>query len=174
VTAEYERVATPDEVVQRASELAARTIVVDVEPFVAWWDSGQELLDSGVARVISELGGLDGVQVLCFATNSVRRPSQVPVGASAQVVYLASAAKPLQIAQYQSLPRPGVVIGDQLLTDGVLARRLGYAFLHYCPASAGMPAGPRLLRYSGWPVLPLVFPKREARITPLRPRRRSS
>lgn len=157
MTGQYERIATPDEVVRRATQLSASTIVVDVEPLVAWWDSGQEPLDSGVASMVSQLGELDGVRVLCFATNSARRPSRLPAGTAAKVIYLASAAKPLQIAQYQSLPVPGVVIGDQVLTDGVLARRLGYAFLHYCPDPAGMPLGPRLLRYCGWPVLPFLF-----------------
>jgi hypothetical protein len=107
--------------------------------------------------MVSELGQLGGVSVLCFATNSVRRPSAVPAGAGAQVVYLASAGKPLQIAPYQTMPTPGVVIGDQVLTDGVLARRLGFAFLHYCPDPASMPIGPRLLRYCGQLVLPVVF-----------------
>jgi predicted HAD superfamily phosphohydrolase YqeG len=157
VTAGYERFASASDALRRAGELAPKTVIIDVEPLVAWWDSGQEPLDSGVARTVSQLGGLAGVSVLCFSTNSARRPSRVPAGAAAQVVYLASAGKPLQIAPYQSLPLPGVVIGDQLLTDGVLARRLGYAFLHYCPEPAGMPLGPRLLRYCGWMFLPFVF-----------------
>jgi predicted HAD superfamily phosphohydrolase YqeG len=157
VTAGYERFATTGDVLQRVSELTPRTVIVDIEPFVAWWDSGQEPLDSGVATTVSQLGGLPGVSVLCFATNSARRPSRVPVGAAAQVVYLASAGKPLQIAQYRSLPAPGVVIGDQVLTDGILARRLGYAFLHYCTEPADMPTGPRLLRACGRPLLPFLF-----------------
>ncbi|HYK66866.1 MAG TPA: hypothetical protein VEV45_02890 [Streptosporangiaceae bacterium] len=154
----YERFTTADAVFQRARELTPRTIIIDVEPLVAWWDTGRDQLDSGVESVVSQLGGLAGLRVLCFATNSARRPSRVPTGEAAQVVYLASAGKPLQVAHYQSLPAPGAVIGDQVLTDGILARRLGYAFLHYCPAPADMPIGPRLLQYGGRPVLPLLFP----------------
>jgi predicted HAD superfamily phosphohydrolase YqeG len=157
VTAGYERFASVSELLQRARELSPKTAIVDVEPLVAWWDSGQEPLDSGVATMVSELGEVGGVSILCFATNSARRPSRVPAGAGAQVVYLASAGKPLQIAPYQTMPAPGVVIGDQVLTDGVLARRLGFAFLHYCPEPAVMPIGPRLLRYFGQFVLPVVF-----------------
>ena len=41
----------------RARELSVRTMIFDVEPLVAWWDSGQESLDRGVAAVVSELGG---------------------------------------------------------------------------------------------------------------------
>ena len=162
MTSGYERFASVSDVLQRARELAPRTMIVDVEPLVAWWDSGQEPLDSGVARMVSQLGAIAGASVLCFATNSARRPSRVPAGAAAEVVYLASAGKPLETAQYQSLPGPGVVIGDQLLTDGILARRLGYTFLHYCPDPASMPMGPRLLRYCGWLARPLVFPQAQS------------
>ena len=157
MTGGYERFASASRLLQRARELSPKTAIVDVEPLVAWWDSGQEPLDAGVASMVSELGELGGVSVLCFATNSVRRPSAVPAGAGAHVVYLASAGKPLQIAPYQTMPAPGVVIGDQVLTDGVLARRLGFAFLHYCPDPASMPIGPRLLRYCGQLVMPVVF-----------------
>jgi hypothetical protein len=38
-----------------------------------------------------------------------------------------------------------VVIGDQVATDGMLARRLGYTFLHYRPGLERVPViiGPR-------------------------------
>lgn len=159
MTAAYERFASASDVLRRASDLSPKTVIVDIEPLVAWWDSGQEPLDSGIASMVSQLDALAGVSVLCFATNSARRPSRIPAGTAAQVVYVASAGKPLQIARYQSLPAPGVVLGDQVLTDGVLARRLGYTFLHYCPEPATMPIGPRLLQYCGRLALPLVFPK---------------
>ena len=157
MTARYQRFASVGDVLRRARELSPGTVIIDIEPLVAWWDGGQEALDSGVARVVNELRVLPGLRVLCFSTNSARRPSRLPAGEAAQVVYLASAGKPLQTAQYRSFPSPGVVIGDQVLTDGILARRLGYAFLHYCPDPAGMPIGPRLLRYGGRPFLPFLF-----------------
>lgn len=157
MTGHYERFAAVSDVLRRVRELSPKTVIIDIEPLVAWWDGGQEPLDSGVASIVSELGGLPGLRVLCFSTNSARRPSRLPAGVAAQVVYLASAGKPLQSAPYQSFPAPGIMIGDQVLTDGILARRLGYAFLHYCPEPAGMPIGPRLLRYGGRPVLPFLF-----------------
>lgn len=159
MTADYERFRTVGDLLQRTRERSPRTVIIDVEPLVAWWDSGPEPLDAGVASMVSQLGALAGISVLCFATNSARRPAQVPAGAAAQVVYLASAAKPFRIAPYQALPAPGVVLGDQVLTDGVLARRLGYAFLHYCPEPARMPAGPRLLRFCGSLAQPFLFPE---------------
>ena len=114
---------------RQAGALSARTLVFDVEPLVAYWDGGQEALDQGIARVLDEVAALPAVQVVCFATNSSRRPSVAPSKAGLQVVYLASAGKPARIGPYRRFPRPGMVIGDQVATDGILARRLGYAFV---------------------------------------------
>ncbi|MGH3154959.1 MAG: hypothetical protein ACRDNF_00065 [Streptosporangiaceae bacterium] len=73
------------------------------------------------------------------------------------VRYLTSAGKPLRIRTYRGLPRPGAVIGDQVATDGVLAWRLGYSFVHYRPQTADIPLGPRLMRYLGLPIQPFLF-----------------
>lgn len=153
----YECLAELDEVLRRVRALSARTVIFDIEPLVAYWDTGQEDLDRGVALVVSRAGALPGVQVLCFATNSARRPSVVPGSDGVRVIYLASAGKPLRIARYQELPAPGVVVGDQVATDGVLARRLGYEFVQYCPQLGVLPAGPRLMGLLGSLVRPLLF-----------------
>jgi len=68
-----------------------------------------------------------------------------------------SAGKPLRTAPYRGLPRPAAVVGDQLLTDGLLARRLGCAFLHWDPPLDGVPAGPRVLRLLGRLARPVLF-----------------
>ena len=141
---------------RRAGELSARTVIFDVEPLVAYWNGTQETLDEGVARVLGEMAVLPTVEVVCFSTNSSRRPSVVPSAAGARVVYLASAGKPLRTTPYQRFPRPGVVIGDQVATDGILARRLGYAFIQFDPP-AELPAGPRLMAAAGRLVRPLLF-----------------
>ena len=153
----YERLAGLDEVLHRARELQARTVVFDIEPLVAYWDSGQAALDRGVALVLSQVEAVPSVQVVCFATNSVRRPSSVSPGGGVRVVYLASARKPLRITAYQSFPRPGMVIGDQIATDGILARRLGYVFVQCSPPLDRVPAGPRLMDRLGQLVRPLLF-----------------
>jgi hypothetical protein len=158
VTARYERFVSPHDVLTRAAELSASTYVVDVEPLVASWHSGQRQLDDGVARTAGQLCAIAGVRVVCFATNSVRRPAATPACPTARVLYVASARKPLLTGLYRTLPRPGVVIGDQVGTDGALARRLDFTFLHYCPEVSGMPVGPRLLRYCGRLLLPVLFP----------------
>jgi hypothetical protein len=81
----------------------------------------------------------------------------VPACEGIQVRYMASARKPLHTAPYRDLPRPGAVAGDQLPTDGVLAYRLGFTFLHYVPEMTGVPAGPALMHRWGELLRPLLF-----------------
>ena len=146
-----------DEVLDRAGELSVRTIIFDVEPLVSWWDNTQESLDWGVAMVVGKCAALPTVRALVFSTNSVRRPSVLPAGGDVAVSYLASAAKPLRTAPYRDLPRPGAVVGDQIPTDGLLARRLGYTFLHYQPRLDDIPLGPRLMHRLGRLAVPLLY-----------------
>jgi hypothetical protein len=153
----YERAAGLGDAVRRAGKFSPRTVILDVEPLVAYWDSGRESLDRGIALVLGEVAAVPGVQVVCFATNSPRRPSVVPGAAGLRVVYLASAGKPLRTAAYRGFPRPGVVFGDQVATDGILARRLGYVFVLYDPRLAHVPPGPRLMGACGRLVRPLLF-----------------
>jgi predicted HAD superfamily phosphohydrolase YqeG len=141
----------------RAATLSARTVVFDVEPLVASWDSGTERLDRGIALVLNEVAVVPDVQVVCFATNSLRRPTTQPRAAGLRVVYLAAAGKPLRTAAYRDFPRPGVVIGDQVATDGFLARRLRYTFVLYDPRTRDLPLGPRLMGACGRLLRPLLF-----------------
>jgi predicted HAD superfamily phosphohydrolase YqeG len=153
----YRRAADLDTMLKIAGELSAKTLVFDIEPLVAYWDSGQDALDQGVAAVLAKAVTVPGVAVVCFATNSLRRPTTVPSQPGVRVVYLASARKPLWTAPYADFPRPGVVIGDQIATDGLLARRLGYTFLDYRPPGIHVPWGPRLMNYGGRLARPLIF-----------------
>jgi len=155
--ATYERLTELRDVLARAGELSVRTMIFDVEPLVAWWDSGQESLDRGVAAIVGELRAVPAARVVVFATNSARRPSAVPSVPGLRVMYLASAGKPLRTAPYRGLPGPGAVIGDQVPTDGLLARRLGYTFLHWNPPLTGVPLGPRLMHLLGRVAKPLLF-----------------
>jgi hypothetical protein len=49
------------------------------------------------------------------------------------------------------------VIGDQVATDGLLAHRLGYTFLHWSPRLTGVPLGPKLMNLLGRLAKPLFF-----------------
>lgn len=152
-----EQLAELRETLARARELAVRTLIFDVEPLVAWWDSGQESLDRGVTAIVAHVvKEVPEVRMVVFATNSARRPSEVPSVPGVGVIYLASAGKPVRISPYRAFPRPGAVIGDQAATDGLLALRLGYAFLHWSPAMTGVPLGPRLMGLLGGLAWPLI------------------
>jgi predicted HAD superfamily phosphohydrolase YqeG len=153
----YEQLTELPRVLARARELSVRTLILDVEPLVAWWDSGQQALDGGIATVLSQLDEVPELRVLVFATNSARRPSAIPLVPGVRVVYVASAGKPLRTAPYRGLPKPGAVIGDQLPTDGLLARRLGFTFLHWDPKLSGVPPGPKVLHQLGRLARPLFF-----------------
>jgi hypothetical protein len=167
VSAAYERVTSLAELFARVGELALATLVFDIEPLVAPWNGGQQGLDRGVAEILGQAETVPSVRAVVFSTNSARRPSVLPAapgdggpggdGAGLRVEYVASAAKPLRIAPYRDLPRPGAVIGDQLPTDGVLAYRLGYLFLHYDPPYGHVPIGPRLMHRWGRVVRPVLF-----------------
>ena len=168
-------------------ELGARTLVFDVEPLVAVWATDTATLDAGLGetlRRIEEFGGsgvteaavaeavaaeaeavaaeaerasAGGPEVVLFATNSARRPTALPSLAGVRVGYRASASKPLRIKGYRDLPRPGVVIGDQIATDGALAWRLGFDFVFYRPERDRIPVRPRLLHLVGRGMRPLLF-----------------
>ena len=49
------------------------------------------------------------------------------------------------------------VVGDQIATDGILARRLGYTFVLYDPHLGEVPAGPRLMGAWGKLMRPLLY-----------------
>jgi len=157
VTSSYVRLTGLADLFAKARELSVQTMIFDVEPLVAPWHGSQESLDQGIARILGDARTVPSVRVVVFATNSARRPSALPACGGLQVRYLASARKPLRTAPYRDLPRPGAVAGDQLPTDGILAHRLGFTFLHYVPELAGVPRGPRLMHRWGEVVRPVLF-----------------
>lgn len=158
----YEPVSNERDAQEQIRETGARSVILDIEPVVAAWNTSRPVLDQGVARVLGWITAVPCVRVVCFATNSVRKPSVMPVVPGVRVEYLSSARKPLRLSSYARLPRPGVVVGDQIATDGVLAWRLGYMFIHFRPPSGSMPAGPAVLYRSGGFIRPFLFRRRSA------------
>ena len=163
VTSDYVRVTGLADLFGKARELSVQTMIFDVEPLVAPWNSSQEALDQGIARILSDARTVPSVRAVVFSTNSARRPSALPACDGVQVSYLASAGKPLRTAPYHGLPRPGAVAGDQLPTDGILAHRLRFTFLHYTPELSGVPLGPGLMHHWGELVRPLLFRRPETK-----------
>ncbi|WP_344655656.1 hypothetical protein [Catenulispora subtropica] len=148
---------TMDEVWTLMEAQSARSLVFDVEPLVAIWGTDTVTLDSGVVETLRRLGRVPGREVVLFSTNSARRPTVLPGLPDARVGYRSSAVKPLRTKEYRDLPRPGLVVGDQLATDGALAWRLGFDFVHYHPPRDWIPPGPRLMMALGELLRPLLF-----------------
>lgn len=158
MTVPYQSFADPAQVARIIRDLAARTVILDVEPLIAFWDTDQQDLGDGVTTILDRLGADPGeLRHVVFATNSARRPRTLPDIDGLQVRYLALARKPLRTRPYRDLPTPGIVIGDQIATDGVLAWRLGYTFLRYMPDTYTIPLGPRVMGGLGRPLLKLLF-----------------
>ena len=81
--ASYQRAASLDAALTYAGNLSGRTVIFDIEPLAASWDSDQDALERGVALLISRASQLPEVQVVCFAANAPRRPQAVPGSAGA-------------------------------------------------------------------------------------------
>ena len=156
MSADYQQFADVSELPSLVAGLGARTVVFDIEPLVATWDGTQGSLDRGISLTLDLVLTMPGVRAVCFATNSARRPATLRSVPGIDVSYLVSARKPMHTATYARLPTPGVVVGDQVMTDGLLAKRLGYAFLHYRPPQPA-PPGPRVLDIAGRFARPLIF-----------------
>jgi predicted HAD superfamily phosphohydrolase YqeG len=131
-----------------ADRLSVRTVIIDVEPLIAPWKSGSKELRAGVDAVMDVVGKMKTVHVVAFATNSTREFSMDPARHTG-AIYWHSARKPFAIHRYALLPSPGIVIGDQYLTDGILALRLGFAFAEVLPEHPAPPLGPAVLRLAG-------------------------
>lgn len=156
----YWQVASLDAALEISRGLGARTVVHDVEPLVAAWRDGQQALDRGVADVLTRTTAVLGVVVVCFATNSARRPLGHPClpGRAHGLSRLCEQAVPHR-APTAAFPRQRWSLAIRSPPTGVLARRLGYAFLHVVPGTACAPLGPRLLSRGGQAIPPLLFPR---------------
>jgi hypothetical protein len=155
--ADYQQFSDQDELLSCVDSLSPKTVILDVEPFVALWNTGTSELSGGVERLANKLSAIPGIEILGFVTNSRRHTPVTGQADGPSVFYVSSAHKPLLIQRYRHLPRPGVVIGDQLATDGIFAWRLGFDFLHYNPGAGQSPRGVRIMNLTGNVLRPLFF-----------------
>lgn len=146
-----------EEILVCLARLTPRTVIIDVEPLVAHWNGDTAALDDGVSRWAALISTLPSVESVVFATNSQRRPSAVPTHPGLAVDYRSTSLKPFRAGPFRRLPLPGVLIGDQLATDGLLAWRLGYTFIHYRPQRGRASIGVHLMR-APRPISPAVPP----------------
>lgn len=134
--------------------LAPTTLLFDVEPFVAAWRTDEPTLARGLREQLALCEGLAGLRAVHFVTNSQREPREALASDAVTVGYLSRARKPfLDLRRLNLSPDPIVVLGDQVLTDGLTAWRLGATFLQV-PLGDGASAGARaqalLGRLVGW------------------------
>lgn len=145
--------------VRAVADCGAASVIVDVEPAVAAWDTDAATLKEGLEHVTSELAHLATVREIVFLTNSPRLapPPPPPPSAGARAfTYRARARKPWRLWSLQELRAPVVVIGDQILTDGLLAHRLGADFVHM-PHHGRVPWWPAAQAFAGRFLRRLLF-----------------
>ena len=136
--------------------LGSVTLIVDVEPLVAPWNEKQQSFTEGARLLLATVKTVPTVSIVVFATNSRRtRPNPEPI-AGISVVVLVHAAKPFRTRYMRGLPRPIAVVGDQLLTDGILAWRLGSPFIEW-EHREPTPWWPRAQMRLGRRLAPLFF-----------------
>lgn len=147
----------------RAAALAAiirlqpTTLVVDVQPFVAPWDCSFGTAISGAVALSEYLTDtMPDLRTLVFVTNARLDSRQEIHEGQPQVTFVTAARKPWRITYLADAPRPIVVLGDQIMTDGLLAFRLQAQFLHWRPRGR-MPWWPRLQAILGVLIVRLVF-----------------
>jgi hypothetical protein len=90
-------------VVDWLRELGARTVVLDVEPLVAGWDTDADQLRRGVDQTVALLSEVPGLEVVGFATNSLRH---LTGDLSDGAFFVNAARKPLLTRPYRSCPSP--------------------------------------------------------------------
>lgn len=139
-----------EEVYAAIASLRPRTLVIDVEPLVCRWKTGQEQLDDGLGSVLSRLAQNEQpLQRIWFLTNSARAPSKRPASDGVTVTYVTNARKPwLRLDVVRGSPPPIVVVGDQVLTDGCVAWRLKAPFVQV-PIPPGASSAVRTQRQVG-------------------------
>jgi hypothetical protein len=119
-----------DVVVAAVADLRPATLVVDVQPFVAPWGCGGDAMVAGAAGLSRQLAAAaPDLGNLVFATNA---RLALPGGLDSEwpkVTFVSAAHKPWRIGYLVTAPRPVVVVGDQVITDGLLAARLRGQFL---------------------------------------------
>jgi hypothetical protein len=132
----------------RSVNKGSGTAIIDVEPIVSHWKQNQEDLDRGLRSVLAKLADIP----LVFVTNSDRSPSNECTGRA--VTFISKARKP-----FTRLPANmaySAVIGDQILTDGLLAWRYQTLYIQ-TPLPPGTPLGICVQRFIGNLLIHLMF-----------------
>jgi hypothetical protein len=137
--------------------LQPATLIVDVQPFVAPWScSSDAIFPSVVALSQYFADATPDLRTLVFSTNARPASRQLLQQARPQVTFVSGARKPWSTSYLVGAPQPILVLGDQIITDGLLAFRLRGYFLHW-RTCGHIPWWPRLQTVIGMPVAKLMF-----------------
>jgi predicted HAD superfamily phosphohydrolase YqeG len=133
------------------------TLVLDVQPLVVDWQAQSRGFPASARKVAGIVrASLPSVTNLVFATNSNFPRVAITAQGTLHILIVTRARKPWRTGYLQGVPRPVAVVGDQLLTDGLLAWRLGALFLHW-HGSEATPWWPHAQSCFGHFLQPLFF-----------------
>jgi hypothetical protein len=146
-----------DAVFAAVVELQPAALVVDVQPFVAPWGCSPEAMVSAAVALSEYLAEeMPNLKTVVFATNARPVFHQLLREERPRVTFVSAARKPWRIAYVGDVPRPVVVLGDQIITDGLLAFRLHGQFLHW-RVRGRIPCWPRLQAIIGEVLVQFLF-----------------
>jgi hypothetical protein len=100
----YRQMHDLDDVVAWLTELRARTVIFDVEPLIALWDTGPDVLRDGVDAAIGQILKVRDIEVIGFATNSLRRLEINADHDGVHAFYVSKASKPFVTRRHRHLP----------------------------------------------------------------------
>ena len=137
------------------------TVLIDLEPGVVPWESPLDRVQPAVSSLEEMLDGLP-VRHIGFLVSNTRRCLG---GTAFGFPLLTRARKPW--TSRHLVPEPGrdlpvVVVGDQWLTDGLLAFRWRGQFVRLTARAADAPWWPRLQTWVGRLVAPVFFTDRQS------------
>ncbi len=125
-------VSSIDELVATITRSQARTVVVDIEPMLTVWDAPDpDEWSDGALALLARLDGVDSVERVCFLSNSHRVRKALSYNGRLRVSVKSGARKPFGRPPIVGLGGPIVVVGDQVITDGLFAYRIGGSFVRW-------------------------------------------
>jgi predicted HAD superfamily phosphohydrolase YqeG len=140
------------------ADLRAATVIVDVEPLVVPWSSvSSAAFVNGATELCTLISAKSSVvSSIVFASNSRKARAPLPQCIRPETTVVQGAGKPWRTSYVCGLTRPVVVLGDQLLTDGLLAWRIGADFIHVI-FDFSAPWWPRIQHAAGRPMANFLF-----------------
>jgi predicted HAD superfamily phosphohydrolase YqeG len=136
------------------ASLEVATVVVDLEPLLIDWAAHDDQLSNALVSFATDV--LQRGQSLLVISNARRRLPSVVCVRGRLVRIICRAKKPWQLRLFRACRRPLMVVGDQLLTDGLLAWRLGVPFVRWRPRTS-VPWWPKFQSQAGRLIGPVLF-----------------